>query len=98
LDEQDKKIKDMVDNYDKDKKKESEKDKKKKDNSIDNIEDKLKEMAKYTNEQKVKKDGYCYIGFENGQRECAEVYGGDVCMSGEIFTTLEKCMNPQLRD
>jgi len=42
-------------------------------------------------------DAYCYIGYDNGQRECMEAYAGDVCMSGEIFPTLDICINPKLR-
>ena len=45
----------------------------------------------------VSADGYCYIGYDDGQRECVDVYAGDVCMSGEIFPSLDVCINPKLR-
>ena len=51
----------------------------------------------YTNDQIVKGNGYCYIGYENGQRECTNVFDGDICMSGEIFPKLDICINPNLR-
>jgi AcrR family transcriptional regulator len=41
--------------------------------------------------------GYCYIGEENGQRSCSEIYEGDICMSGDIFPSNELCMYPKLR-
>jgi len=41
--------------------------------------------------------GYCYIGTENGIRTCAKVGKDNVCMSGDIFSTREICMNPTLR-
>ena len=48
-------------------------------------------------EANVTENGYCYIGYDNGQRECVDVYAGDVCMSGEIFPSLDICINPKLR-
>ena len=45
----------------------------------------------------VKEEGYCYIGFEDGQRECAPVNTGDICMSGEVFPRLDQCSVPELR-
>lgn len=52
---------------------------------------------KYKNNQIVKGNGYCYIGFDNHMRECTDVYEGDVCMSGQIFPTLDICVNPEFR-
>jgi outer membrane murein-binding lipoprotein Lpp len=46
----------------------------------------------------VSEDGYCYIGYDNGQRECVDVYAGDTCMSGEIFPTMDICINPKLKN
>jgi hypothetical protein len=51
----------------------------------------------YRPEQIVKENGYCYIGYENGQRECTNVFEGEICMSGEIFPKLDICINPNLR-
>jgi hypothetical protein len=53
-------------------------------------------LNRYSEEQTVKADGYCYIGYDK-QRECTNVYEGDICMSGQIFPTMEVCMNPHLR-
>ena len=38
--------------------------------------------------------GFCYIGEYNGNRSCASVNDSSNCMSGDIFDTNEKCMNP----
>jgi hypothetical protein len=51
----------------------------------------------YKPEQIVKENSYCYIGYDNGQRECTNVFEGDICMSGEVFPKMEICINPHLR-
>ena len=38
--------------------------------------------------------GFCYIGEYNGNRSCASVNDPTTCMSGDIFDSKEKCMNP----
>jgi hypothetical protein len=53
-------------------------------------------LNRYSEEQRVKSDGFCYIGYDQ-QRECTNVYEGDICMSGQIFPTMEVCMNTHLR-
>lgn len=53
--------------------------------------------TKYKDNQIVKGNGYCYIGFDNHMRECTDVYEGDICMSGQIFPTLDVCVNPEFR-
>lgn len=55
------------------------------------------EDASYTKEQKSTEAGFCYIGYDNGQRDCIDIYEGDVCMSGQIFSSLDICINPKLR-
>ena len=42
-------------------------------------------------------EGWCYIGKDNGLRQCVEVGVSDTCISGEIFPTNEVCINPSLR-
>ena len=51
----------------------------------------------YRPEQIVKENSYCYIGYDNGQRECTNVFDGDICMSGELFPKIDICINPHLR-
>jgi len=63
---------------------------------INKLNNKLNDISPYK-EANVTSDGYCYIGYDNGQRECVDVYAGDVCMSGEIFPSLDICINPKLR-
>jgi len=43
------------------------------------------------------KEGWCYIGEEQGYRSCASVGVNDKCMSGDIFPTRDICINPNLR-
>ena len=43
------------------------------------------------------KSGYCYIGEDRGFRSCIEVSQDMKCMSGDIFPTMEVCVNPRLR-
>jgi hypothetical protein len=43
------------------------------------------------------KSGYCYVGEDRGFRSCIEVGESTKCMSGEIFPTMEVCVNPRLR-
>ena len=41
--------------------------------------------------------GYCYIGKQNNIRHCAKVSSRNKCMSGDIFPTMDLCINPTLR-
>lgn len=42
-------------------------------------------------------NGYCYIGTTNNVRNCAKVSSRNKCMSGDIFPTIDICINPNLR-
>ena len=76
-------------------KEEIEKSKKIKEGGVNELNKKLN--ANYNQDQIVKENSYCYIGYENGQRECTNVFDGDICMSGEIFPKMDMCINPRLR-
>ena len=41
--------------------------------------------------------GYCYVGKDRGYRSCVKVDENNVCMSGDIFPTMDVCINPKLR-
>jgi hypothetical protein len=41
--------------------------------------------------------GYCYIGKINDTRYCAKVNERQQCMSGDIYPTMDICVNPNLR-
>jgi len=58
----------------------------------------LSNQINYKTNQIAKDDGYCYIGYDKDMRSCGEIYEGQVCMSGEIFPSLEMCMFPRLRE
>jgi regulator of replication initiation timing len=55
-----------------------------------------KQLESYDPKQRVTSDGYCYIGYDDGIRECAPVYVGDICISGEQYPRLDKCMVPKM--
>jgi hypothetical protein len=73
-----------------------EKQKKEENGAIKQLQNKM-DTSLYRKDQIVKKDGFCYIGFEKGHRVCTDVFEGDVCMSGEIFPTMDVCLVPSLR-
>ena len=43
------------------------------------------------------KSGFCFIGEDRGHRSCVEVSESDKCMSGNIFPSMDVCVNPNLR-
>jgi hypothetical protein len=43
------------------------------------------------------KSGWCLVGQEQGFRSCIEVNEFDKCLSGDIFSSKEICINPNLR-
>lgn len=53
------------------------------------------EMTQLTG--KSRKSGYCFVGYENNERNCMEIGRSQTCMSGEIFPTIDICINPNLR-
>jgi hypothetical protein len=67
-----------------------------KNSGVNKLNDKLNNMSP-DKKSTLTENAYCYIGYDNGQRECMEAYAGDVCMSGEIFPSLDICINPKLR-
>lgn len=51
-----------------------------------------------SNIQNRPKKNYCFIGENsNGSRTCTEMSESDKCMSGDIFPSLDICINPNLR-
>ncbi len=46
---------------------------------------------------KKEKVGFCYVGKDRGFRTCISVDKAHECMSGEIFPTMDVCVNPSLR-
>ena len=64
---------------------------------VKQLEEKINTLSGYKQEQLVQENSYCYIGTDNGQRECTNAYAGDVCMSGQVFPKMEICINPNLR-
>ena len=48
-------------------------------------------------QSKPSKPSFCYIGEDRGTRSCIQVDKYSNCMSGEIFPSMELCINPELR-
>jgi len=46
----------------------------------------------------ISKKGYCYVGNDRGHRSCVKVSDDDECMSGEVFPSIDICINPSLRE
>ena len=44
------------------------------------------------------KGGYCYIGEDRGFRSCAKVEATDKCMSGQVYSRHDICIDPTLRE
>jgi hypothetical protein len=65
--------------------------------AVNELTQKVDTVSNYKQEQQVKENSFCYIGYESGQRECTNVFDGDICMSGEIFPKMDICINPNLR-
>lgn len=51
-----------------------------------------------TQKHQAGKAGYCYIGEDRGFRSCVPVQAGDKCMSGQVFSRQEICVDPTLRE
>jgi hypothetical protein len=51
-----------------------------------------------TQKQQSGKSGYCYIGEDRGFRSCVKVEAVDKCMSGQVFSRQDICINPTLRE
>jgi hypothetical protein len=41
--------------------------------------------------------GYCFIGQQNDKRYCSGIIEAGQCASGDIFPTMDKCINPNIR-
>ena len=54
-------------------------------------------ISGYTKEQTVTSNGFCYIGYDNNQRDCTTVSDGDICMSGQVFPSMDICLYPKFR-
>ena len=59
------------------------------DDSIDSV-----NRARATHKDKLE---YCYVGTDRGYRSCIDIEDQDKCLSGDIFPTMDICINPNLR-
>lgn len=51
-----------------------------------------------TQKHQTGKAGYCYIGEDRGFRSCVKVDASDKCMSGQVFSRQDICVDPTLRE
>ena len=65
---------------------------------VKNSIDKKEKTAPAPLQTSSQEHGYCYIGKNNNIRNCAKVSSKNKCMSGDIFPTMELCINPNLRN
>ena len=79
-------------------------DKLKKNTSIVNPENSNKKIDKIDSQPQPEpvttqalQQGYCFIGKINDTRNCAKVNQRQQCMSGDIYPTMDICVNPNLR-
>lgn len=62
------------------------------------MKNKIPRTQQYTSSNLAEpKNGYCYVGQENGHRSCIHVGVNDICKSNEIYETKEICKNPDVR-
>jgi hypothetical protein len=66
-------------------------------NTIKNLINKKEDNIPEPSSSESQQHGYCYIGKENKVRHCAKVSSKSKCMSGDIFPTMDICINPKLR-
>ena len=48
-------------------------------------------------ETTLQKSGYCFIGNLNDVRYCSEISAKNKCLSGEIFPSMDLCINPNIK-
>ncbi len=66
-------------------------------NVNNNSEDYVANDTETNNGSVVNSNKFCYIGEDRGYRSCIELNSGDTCMSGDIFPSMDICINPNLR-
>lgn len=69
--------------------------------SLDNAAQTEKYLADHASsniQKKSCKTNWCFIGEEDGIRNCAALNKGQECMSGNIFPSMDICINPNLRN
>jgi hypothetical protein len=71
--------------------------------TVQDIEDKIDTPPKEQNVKPnssihpLRKQGWCYIGTDRGNRSCLKVGVNDYCHSQHIYPTSEICIHPNLR-
>jgi hypothetical protein len=58
----------------------------------------LADHASSNIQKKSGKSNWCFIGEEDGIRNCVALNKGQECMSGNIFPSMDICINPNLRN
>jgi len=66
-------------------------------NDIKKLIVKKEENEPEPSESNSQQHGFCYVGKVNNSRYCAKVSSKNKCMSGDIFPTMDLCINPNLR-
>ena len=66
-------------------------------NSIKDLIIKKEDNLPHPTRSDSQQHGFCYVGKEKNLRHCAKVSSNSKCMSGDIFPTMDLCINPKLR-
>ena len=67
------------------------------DNNKDDVEDDDVDDDDDSDNDVTSKSGYCFVGKSKNRRYCSKLDSRSQCMSGDIYPTLEKCINPNLK-
>lgn len=67
------------------------------DNNKDDVEDDDVYDDDDSDNDVTSKSGYCFVGKSKNKRYCSKLDSKSQCMSGDIYPTLEKCINPNLK-
>lgn len=66
--------------------------------TLDNKKDKEDSEEEYDSDtSSVDTKNYCYVGKHKNKRYCTKIDNRNKCMSGDIYSTLDKCINPNIR-
>lgn len=66
--------------------------------ALDNKKDKEDSEEEYDSDtSSVDTKNYCYVGKHKNKRYCTKIDNRNKCMSGDIYSTLHKCINPNIR-
>ena len=67
------------------------------DNKKDKEDKEDSEEEYYSDTSSVDTKNYCYVGKHKNKRYCTKIDNKNKCMSGDIYSNLDTCINPKMR-